>query len=63
MSTSTRTVKLNFPKMGKFTFPLLPGSVEVTCICSTVHFKGRKLGPRTLRTPVFYFSFCRASEG
>lgn len=29
-------------------FPLLPGSIEIACICSTFHAKGRKPGPCTL---------------
>lgn len=37
-------------------FPLLPGSIEIACICSTFHAKGRKLGPCTLRTPTFLLS-------
>lgn len=44
MSTSTRTVKLNFPKMGKITFPLFAGSTEITNICSTFHAKGKEAG-------------------
>lgn len=55
MSVSTRTIKFNFPKTGKFLFPLLPGSVEITRVCSAFHAKGRKLGPYARRTPALVF--------